>query len=91
MLVFTSGQTEIRKRSHIPKMTGFCGYVPIVEVIAPNGSRSLWVAAVVPEHAVAAVAVLVPADHVAMLSKRRLTPSRRSDELRPGEVRRVRL
>jgi hypothetical protein len=65
--------------------------IPIVEVIAPDGSKSLWAAAVAPENAVAVVAMLVPASHVATLLRRRLTLNRRLDELRPGEVRRVRL
>jgi hypothetical protein len=65
--------------------------IPIVEVIAPDGSKSLWAAAVAPESAVAVVAMLVPASHVATLSGHRLTLSRRSPELRAGEVRRVRL
>jgi hypothetical protein len=65
--------------------------LPLVEVIAPNGGKSLWVAAVSPEIAVAAVAMLIPSNHVATLSPRRITLSRRADELRPGEVRRVRL
>jgi hypothetical protein len=65
--------------------------IPIVEVIAPDGSKSLWAAAVAPENAVAVVAMLVPASHVATLLRRRLTLSRRLDELRPGEGRRVRL
>ena len=65
--------------------------IPLVEVTAPDGSRSLWAAAVAPENAVAVVAMLVPASHVAKLSRRRLTLSRKSDELQLGEVRRVRL
>ena len=65
--------------------------IPVVEVTAPDGSWSLWAAAVVPESAVAAVAMLIPASHVATLSKRRITLSRKSDALRSGEVRRVRL
>jgi hypothetical protein len=46
---------------------------------------------VAPEIAVAAVAMLIPSNHAATLTPRRITLSRRSDELRPGEVRRVRL
>ena len=65
--------------------------LPLVEVTAPDGSKSLWVAAVAPENAVAAVTMVIPANHVAALSGRRLTLSRRSDELRLGEVRRIRL
>ena len=82
-----------RKQKHrkIPKMESIRSDIPVVEVTAPDGSRSLWAAAVAPENAVAVVAMLIPASHVATLSRRRLTLSRRSDELRPGEVRRVRL
>jgi hypothetical protein len=65
--------------------------IPIVEVTAPDGSKSLWVAAVAKARAVAAVKAVIPANHVAALSKRRLTLTRKSDGLRPGEVRKVRL
>ena len=65
--------------------------LPLVEVTAPDGTKSLWVAAVASENAVAAVAKVIPANHVAILSGRRLTLNRRSVGLRPGEVRRVRL
>jgi hypothetical protein len=40
---------------------------------------------------VAAVKEVIPANHVAVLSSRRLTLSRKSDVLRRGEVRRVKL
>ena len=65
--------------------------IPIVEVTAPDGSKSLWVAAVARDHAVAAVAEVIPANHAATLSRNRLTLNRRSDGLRPGEVRRIKL
>ena len=90
-LMSTNGQTEAKKASQIPKMERIRSDIPVVEVTAPDGSRSLWAAAVAPENAVPVVARLIPASHVATLSRRRLTLSRRSDELRPGEVRRVRL
>jgi hypothetical protein len=90
-LLCTNGQTEAKKHRKIPKMESIRSDIPVVEVTAPDGSRSLWAAAVAPENAVAVVAMLIPASHVATLSRRRLTLSRRSDELRPGEVRRVRL
>jgi hypothetical protein len=64
--------------------------IPIVEVTAPDGSKSLWVAAVARDHAVAAVAEVIPANHVATLSRHRLTLNRRLG-LRPGEVRRIKL
>jgi hypothetical protein len=65
--------------------------IPIVVVTAPDGRKSLWLAAVARDNAVAAVAEVIPANHVATLTRHRLTLSRRSDELRPGEVRRVKL
>ena len=65
--------------------------IPVVDVTAPDGTKSLWAAAVAPENAVPVVAMLIPASHVATLSKVRLKLRRKSDELRPGEVRRVRL
>jgi hypothetical protein len=43
--------------------------IPIVEVVAPDGSKSLWAAAVAPENAVAVVAMLVPASHVDFIDK----------------------
>jgi hypothetical protein len=65
--------------------------IPVVEVIAPDGRKSLWVAAVVKAKAVAAVKQVIPTNYVAALSERRLTLTRKSDVLRPGEVRRVKL
>jgi hypothetical protein len=65
--------------------------VPMVEVIAPDGRKSLWVAAVAKADAVAAVKQVIPANYVATLSQRRLTLTRKSQVLRRGKVRRVRL
>jgi hypothetical protein len=65
--------------------------IPLVEVTAPDGGKSLWVAAVAKADAVAAVEGAIPANYVATLSERRLTLTRKSDLLRPGEVRRVKL
>ena len=62
-----------------------------MEVIATDGTKSLWVAAVAPENAVAAVALVIPANHVAILLGRRLSLNRKSVGLRPGEVGRVKL
>ena len=73
------------------KMASVTTKIPVVEVTAPDGRRSLWAAAAAPENAVAAVVTVIPAGHVATLTKLRLTLSRKSDELRPGEVRRIRL
>jgi hypothetical protein len=64
--------------------------IPMVEVIAPDGSKSLWVAALPQDTAVAAVQRVIPENHVATLSSRRLTLSPRYG-LRPGEVRKVKL
>ncbi len=70
-------------------MTKILTGLPMVEVTAPDGRRSLWVAAVEPPNAVAAVARIIPANHAATLSRRRLSLGRKTDELRYGEVRRV--
>ena len=76
---------------HIPKMQNVRTKIPMVEVTAPDGGKSLWVAAVAKADAVAAVEGVIPANYVAALSRRGLTITRKSDVLRPGEVRRVRL
>jgi hypothetical protein len=65
--------------------------IPIVEVIAPDGQKSLWVAAVAKANAVAAVKQVIPTNYVAVLSKQRLTLTRKSEVLRRGEVRRIKL
>ncbi len=65
--------------------------IPVVEVIAPDGRKSLWVAAVAMAKAVAAVKEVIPPNYVATLTKQRLTITRKSVVLRRGEVRRVRL
>jgi hypothetical protein len=65
--------------------------IPIVEVIAPDGQKSLWVAAVARANAVAAVKQVIPANYVAVLSERRLTLKRKSDVLHRGEVRKIAL
>jgi hypothetical protein len=63
----------------------------MVEVIAPDGRKSLWVAAVAKANAVDAVKQVIPTDHVAKLTQRRLTITRKSEVLQRGEVRRVKL
>jgi hypothetical protein len=65
--------------------------IPIVKVIAPDGQKSLWVAAVAKANAVAAVKQVIPANYVAVLSERRLTLKRKSDVLHRGEVRKIAL
>ena len=63
--------------------------IPVVEVIAPDGRKSLWIAAVAMSSAVAAVKEVIPSNHVARLTKQRLTITRKSLVLRRGEVRRI--
>jgi hypothetical protein len=65
--------------------------IPVVEVIAPGGQKSLWVAAVAKAKAVEAVKQVIPANCGATLTKQRLTITRKSEILRPGEVRKVTL
>jgi hypothetical protein len=66
--------------------------MPLVEVTAPDGSKSLWVAAVSHEAAaLGAVKQVIPPDYVAALLRQRLTITRKAEILRPGEVRRVKL
>jgi hypothetical protein len=65
--------------------------IPVVEVIAPDGRKLLWAAAVAKANAVAVVKQVIPANYVATLTQRRLTITRKSAVLRPGEVRRVSL
>ena len=75
----------------IPKMSNVRKKIPIVEVTAPDGSKSLWVAAVAKANAVATVKEVIPPNYVATLTKQRLTITRKSDVLQRGEVRRIRL
>jgi hypothetical protein len=65
--------------------------IPMVEVIAPDGQKSLWIAAVAKADAVDAVKQVIPTGHVARLTQRRVTITRKSEVLQRGEVRRVRL
>jgi hypothetical protein len=65
--------------------------LPLVEAIAPDGAKSLWVAAVAQQDAVAAVAAVLPANHSTRLLSLRLTLGRKFDVLQPGEVRKVQL
>jgi hypothetical protein len=61
--------------------------LPIVEVTAPDGSKSLWVAYSVPhKQAVAVVRETVPADHLAELSIRRVPPGLTFGSARPGDI-----
>jgi hypothetical protein len=63
--------------------------LPLVEATAPDGAKSLWVAAVAQHEAVAAVAAAIPANHSIKLLGHRLTLGRKSVDLKPGEVRKV--
>ena len=63
--------------------------IPVVEVIAPDGRKSLWIAVVAMTKAVAAVKEVIPPNYVAILTKQRLTITRKSVVLRRGEVRRI--
>lgn len=72
-------------------MTNVRTKIPLVEVIAPDGQKSLWVAAVAKANAVDAVKQVIPTDHVARLTQRRVTITKKSEVLQRGEVRRVKL
>jgi hypothetical protein len=65
--------------------------IPVVEVIAPDGSKSLWIAVVAMAKAVEAVKHVIPPNYVATLTKQRLTITRKSVVLQRGEVRRIEL
>jgi len=86
-----SGLENAQLGAHIPIMPNVRTKIPIVEVIAPDGQKSLWVAAVAKANAVAAVKQVIPTNYVAVLSERRLTLTRKSEVLRRGEVRRIKL
>jgi hypothetical protein len=61
-----------------------------VAVVAPDGSKEYWIAALEHKDAVAAVRLCIPAEYTAELSILRppIGPTRKG--LRPGEVRKVR-
>jgi hypothetical protein len=61
----------------------------MVEVTAPDGTKSVWAAAVAPSAAVEAVKKMIPPDYVATLSNRRLPIGPQSQGMRRGEVRKV--
>ena len=63
--------------------------IPTVEVIAPDGTKSLWVVALPYTEAAAAVRKIIPHDHIAELAIRRLPSSPKLGRLRPGEVRKI--
>jgi len=49
----------------------------VVEVIAPDGRKSLWIAVVEMAKAVEAVKQVIPPNYVATLTKQRLTITRK--------------
>jgi hypothetical protein len=61
--------------------------IPIVEVIAPNGTKSLWEAHFPYSEAVAAVRKIIPPDYIAELSIRRR--KQKLNGLLPGQVRKI--
>jgi hypothetical protein len=66
--------------------------IPVVEVTAPDGTKSFWVAySVSHREAVAAVKHLLPSTHRAELSGRRLPPGLKFDGARPGDLIKPRL
>jgi hypothetical protein len=71
-----------------PGMVVIPAGMPLVDVTAPDGTKSVWAAAVSLRHAVAAVRQLIPADHVAELSNKRL-PTDMLPWARRGDVRRI--
>ncbi len=61
--------------------------IPIVEVTAPDGTKSFWVAYSIPyDEAVAAVRNRIPDDHTVELSVRRLPPGWKFDGARPRDI-----
>jgi hypothetical protein len=75
--------------SYSLSMANTFGGMPMVEVVAPDGTTELWAAAVAHRVAVAVVQKAVPEGYVARATNRRLPVSPRLDGFRPGEVRKV--
>src|SRR5258705_3325487 len=67
-----SGLENGQLAAHICVMRKVHVGMPMVEVTAPDGSKSLWAAAVAPGSAVDAVKKMIPPNHLAILSNRRL-------------------
>jgi hypothetical protein len=63
--------------------------IPLVEVIAPDGSKSFWAAAVGQKVAVEVVLKFVPSGHTAKFSGRRLPVDPALGGIRRGDVRKV--
>jgi hypothetical protein len=79
-----SGLKTSTREAHIPTMPNVRTKIPVVEVIAPGGQKSLWVAAVAKAKAVEAVKQVIPANCGATLTNDYPevgnTPARRSAE-----------
>jgi hypothetical protein len=95
---FSTNRGHVRKRlvggemglgSYSLSMTNTFGGMPMVEVVAPDGTTELWAAAVAHRVAVPVVQKTVPEGYVARAMNRRLPVSPRLDGFRPGEVRKV--
>ena len=65
--------------------------MPMVEVTAPDGTKSLWAAAVAPSAAVEAVKKMITPDHLATLSSQRLPIGLQTEGMRRGQVRKIEL
>ena len=60
---------------------------PLVEVTAPDGSKSLWAAIAIPhKEAVAAVKKMIPPGYIVELSVRKFPPGLKIDGVYPGNV-----
>ncbi len=84
-LVTESGLEKVRLGAHICGMRSVRAGMPMVEVTAPDGTKSVWAAAVAPSAAVEAVNKMIPPDHVATLSNQRLLKQRACAEARYGK------
>ena len=80
---------KVRLGAHICGMRSVRAGMPMVEVTAPDGTKSAWAAAVAPSAAVEAVKKMIPPDHVATLSNQRLPIGPQTEGMRRGEVRKV--
>jgi hypothetical protein len=85
----SSGLEKVRLGAHICGMRSVRAGMPMVEVTAPDGTKSAWAAAVAPSAAVEAVKKMIPPDHVATLSNQRLPIGPQTEGMRRGEVRKV--
>jgi hypothetical protein len=64
--------------------------IPVVEVTAPDGSKSLWAAIAIPhKEAVAEVKKIIPPSHTAELSVRKFPFGLKLDGANPGDIRQI--